>query len=305
MKKQLFSLLLLVLLCLPMALQAVQKSFYFTTSDSVQLYVRIAGEGKPCLFIHGGPGSWTKYFYALGGDVVEQDMTMIYVDQRGCGRSSSSKSNDYSLNRMVQDFEELRQHMGHNKWLLMPHSFGGTIATEYAYAKPEHVSALIYINSTLNIEEAKQKSVNNGTRLMQMPVSEILKPGVSLTDAFNGTMTMLNQKDLMYKMMYRDKAMFQAMAAVMDTTLNWNFGSSVWNYPEYAQDFTKKSAAIKLPVLVFAGKHDYSIGPEHHKTFKFPKATYRYLDTGHCPYQEQPEQFRKYVKGFLAKLDHP
>jgi proline iminopeptidase len=303
MKKPLITLLLLALFFVPLVSSAVNKSFYFTTSDSVRLYIRMAGEGKPCLFIHGGPGSWTKYFYALGGDIVEQDMTMIYVDQRGCGRSSSPKNNDYSLARMVQDFEELREHLGYNKWLLMPHSFGGTIATEYAYSKPAHVSATIYINSTLNLEEAKQNSIHNAGRIMEVPVSDILKPGVSLTDAFNGVMYSLNQKDLMYKMMYRDKAQFQAMAAVMDTTLNWQFGSNVWSYKEYEQDFTLKSAAIKIPVLVFAGKYDYSVGLEHHKTFKFPNATYHYMDTGHCPYQEQPEQFRKHVQNFLAKLD--
>lgn len=303
MKKIPFTLLLLTMLLVPLASGAVHKNFYFTTSDSVQLYVRVAGEGRPCLFIHGGPGSWTKYFYALGGDVVEQDMTMVYVDQRGCGRSSSPRNNDYSLARVVQDFEELRAHLGYDKWLLMPHSFGGTIATEYAYTRPERVSATIYINSTLNLEEAKHNSISNAARIMGVPVSDILKPGVSLTDAFNGVMYSLNQKDLMYKMMYRDKSQFQAMAAVMDTTLNWHFGSNVWNYKEYEQDFTAKSASIKVPVLVFSGKYDYSVGPEHYKTFRFPNATYHQLETGHCPYQEQPEQFRQHIRGFLAKLE--
>ncbi|GAB3541588.1 hypothetical protein GCM10027443_41090 [Pontibacter brevis] len=286
-----------------MVSQAVQKSFFFTTSDSVQLYVRIAGEGKPCLFIHGGPGSWTKYFYALGGDVVEQDMTMIYVDQRGCGRSSSPKSNDYSLARMVQDFEELREHLGYKKWLLMPHSFGGTMATEYAFQHPKQVQGVIYVNSTLNLSSSLESYIKEGARFLQVPASDLRQPGAPVGQALGGVVQKLNEKDLMYKMMYRDKSMFQAMAAVMDTTLNWHFGSNVWNYPEYEQDFTQKTAAINVPVLVFAGKYDYSIGPEHHKTFKFPKATYHHLKTGHCPYQEQPEQFRKHIKGFLAKLN--
>jgi proline iminopeptidase len=56
--------------------------------------------------------------------VVEQDMTVIYAGQLGCSRSSSPKNNDYSLSRMVKDFEELRKHLGYNKWLLMPHFFG-------------------------------------------------------------------------------------------------------------------------------------------------------------------------------------
>ena len=41
---------------------ARDEHFMFTTSDSVQLYVRLAGQGKPCLFVHGGPGSTSYYF---------------------------------------------------------------------------------------------------------------------------------------------------------------------------------------------------------------------------------------------------
>ncbi|PRY14870.1 proline iminopeptidase [Pontibacter ummariensis] len=301
MKKALLSFLLLLLLAT--ATQAQQKHFYFTTSDSVQLYVRVAGQGKPCLFIHGGPGSWTKYFYALGGDVVEQDMTMIYVDQRGCGRSGSPANNDYSLARMVQDFEELREYMGYDKWILMPHSFGGTIATEYAYTQPTHVTATIYVNSTLNLNNSLESYIVEGARMLNVPASELRKPGTPVGEALGGVVGKLHEKDLMYKMMYPEKKMFEQMNAVMDTTLNWHFGSNVWNYKEYEQDFTVKSAQIKSPVLVFAGKYDYAIGPKHYKSFQFPNATYQVVDTGHCPYQEQPEEFRKHVRRFLAKLN--
>lgn len=285
------------------AVYAENKSFYFTTSDSVKLYVKVAGKGKPCVFIHGGPGSWTKYYYALGGNITEQDMTMIYVDQRGSGRSGGDAKTDYSLARVVKDLEEIRAYLGYEKWIVMPHSFGGTIATEYVYKHPERVVASIYVNTTLNLDYAKSNGITQAARILNMPESEFLKPGVSKTQAFGAVWNKLNEKELAYKMMYRDKAMFQEMAAVMDTSLNWHFGSNVWNYPEYEQNFTSKTKGITVPVLVFAGKYDYSIGPEHHKSFQFKKAIYKVMDTGHCPYQEQPENFRKHIRKFLAKLD--
>jgi proline iminopeptidase len=298
MKKALLALLLL----LSAAAHARQGSFYFTTSDSVKLYVRVAGAGKPCLFIHGGPGSWPKYYYALGGNLTEGDLTMIYVDQRGCGRSGGTAATDYSLARMVKDFEELRAYLGYAQWLLMPHSFGGTLATEYAYAHPDRILAAIYVNCTLNLKYAKDNSIAQGARILGRPALEFLKPGVSSTEAFGAVMQELNRRDLMYKMMYRDQAMFRAMTAVMDTTLNGHFGSNVWNYPEYEQNFTIKSAAVRVPVLVLAGKYDYSIGPDHHRAFRFPRATYRVMAAGHCPYQELPNQFRHYIRKFLARL---
>jgi proline iminopeptidase len=305
MKKLLtICLLVLVTLCTFTTTHAQQKSFYFTTSDSVTLFVRIAGSGQPCLFVHGGPGSWTKYYYALGGDISEQDMTMIYVDQRGCGRSGGDEKTDYSLARVVKDYEELRAYLGYQQWLLMPHSFGGIIATEYAYKHPRQVAGLIYVTSTLNLTAARQSYIEHGARILDVPAGDFLKPGVSATEAWGQVISELNAKDLMYQMMYSSKEGFEQMNAVMDTTLNWQFGSKVWSYPEYEQDFTQKTASIKAPVLVFSGAYDYAVGTEHYKSFKFPKATYKILRTGHCPYQEQPETFQQHIQTYLGSLKY-
>lgn len=62
-------------------------SLYIITSDSVRLFVKRSGSGYPVLFIHGGPGSNSYYFEKEGGEVFSKDVQLIYLDQRGCGRS--------------------------------------------------------------------------------------------------------------------------------------------------------------------------------------------------------------------------
>jgi proline iminopeptidase len=101
---------------------AQDSTFYFTTSDSTRLFVRIAGKGKPCVFVHGGPGS-TSYYYEVmpGAQMIEQKMRMIYFDQRGSGRSGSAKNGNYSLARMLKDMEELRTALQYRKWAVMGH----------------------------------------------------------------------------------------------------------------------------------------------------------------------------------------
>ncbi len=69
---------------------------------------------------------------------------MIYLDQRGSGRSASATDKNYSLERVVQDMEELRAHLKIEKWVVMAHSFGGIIATEYARKHPERISGLVW-----------------------------------------------------------------------------------------------------------------------------------------------------------------
>ena len=94
------------------------------------LYLRTAGTGEPCLFIHGGPGNTSHYFEPLpAAKILEKQLRMIYYDQRGGGRSASAKDSNYSIKRMEQDIEEIRNFLQIKKWSIIGHSFGGVIMT--------------------------------------------------------------------------------------------------------------------------------------------------------------------------------
>lgn len=72
--------------------------------DGVKLYVEQKGNGNVCMFIHGGPGAWFESFKELVGEKFENLFSMIYFDQRGCGRSEGNENTDYSLDRLVEEF---------------------------------------------------------------------------------------------------------------------------------------------------------------------------------------------------------
>ncbi len=117
---------LLALLIVSLApAQALVK--HIITSDSVDLFVTVKGKGTPCLYIHGGPGSGSWWLEKFSGQMLESKLQMIYLDQRGVGRSTSPKSGDFSFERMVKDFEEIRAALGIKRWLIMGHSFGGIL----------------------------------------------------------------------------------------------------------------------------------------------------------------------------------
>lgn len=46
-------------------------------SDSTELYVKVAGHGPVCLFVHGGPGQGTLSFEEMGGDSLEDFLTIL------------------------------------------------------------------------------------------------------------------------------------------------------------------------------------------------------------------------------------
>lgn len=98
---------------------------HILTSDGVDLYVTVKGAGTPCLYIHGGPGCGSHWLEKFSGAMLEKKYRMIYLDQRGAGRSTSPKDGNYSMDRMVRDFEEVRTVWGVEWWIMVGHSFRG------------------------------------------------------------------------------------------------------------------------------------------------------------------------------------
>jgi len=88
------------------------------------------------LFMVDLPGAWSKSFEDMRGNSLERKLRMVYFDQRGCGRSDTPVDKNYSLDRMVDDIEDIRRSSGVEKIYLLSHSFGGIIAVNYAKKYP-------------------------------------------------------------------------------------------------------------------------------------------------------------------------
>lgn len=116
--------------------------------DGQQIYWEECGnpEGKPAVFLHGGPGGgcWPgarRFFDPARYRVV-------LLDQRGCGRSlpHASESPDLSANttwHLVSDLERLREARGITRWLVFGGSWGSALALAYAETHPDRVSELV------------------------------------------------------------------------------------------------------------------------------------------------------------------
>lgn len=113
--------------------------------DGHSVYWEICGNpnGKPAVFLHGGPGSGCSPRHRQLFD--PERYQVLLFDQRGCGRSlpHASLENNTTWD-LVRDIEKLRQDvMGVDKWLVFGGSWGSTLALAYAQEHPAHVSELI------------------------------------------------------------------------------------------------------------------------------------------------------------------
>ncbi len=99
-------------------------------------------QGKPAVFLHGGPGGGCSTDNRRLFDPERYDVLLF--DQRGCGRSRPRLSLVANTTwHLIEDIERLRRFVGVERWLVLGGSWGSTLALAYAQTHPTRVSALI------------------------------------------------------------------------------------------------------------------------------------------------------------------
>ncbi len=114
-----------------------------------QVYYEVSGnpEGKPAVYLHGGPGGASSPDQRRVFDPTKY--RIVLFDQRGCGQSRPHASEpvaDLSANttwHIVADIEALRVHLGVDSWLVCGGSWGSALALAYAEKYPERVTELV------------------------------------------------------------------------------------------------------------------------------------------------------------------
>jgi proline iminopeptidase len=109
-----------------------------------ELYYEQCGNpnGKPVVFLHGGPGGGISPDYRRYFD--PKVYRVVLFDQRGSGKSTPHASIEENTTwDLVADIERLREHFGINQWQVFGGSWGSTLALAYAETHPDRVTELV------------------------------------------------------------------------------------------------------------------------------------------------------------------
>ncbi len=120
------------------------KTGVLDTGDGHQIYWELCGnpQGKPAVFLHGGPGSGCSPEHRRLFD--PQKYCVLLFDQRGCGRSTPHAALENNTTwHLVADIERLRTLLGVERWLVFGGSWGSTLALAYAQTHTARVAALV------------------------------------------------------------------------------------------------------------------------------------------------------------------
>ncbi len=281
-----------ILLLLGVALKAQEK--IILTSDSVSLYVNVKGNGPPCLYLHGGPGSGSYWLEKFFGEFLEDNFQMIYLDQRGVGRSTSPKDGNFSMDRMVRDFEEIREALGISQWLTLGHSFGGILQMGYWEKHPQNIIGMIMINCTVSMQDSFGKSwlqkAAEFTGTEYIPIQSASPD--SLMSRLMQVSNVLDEQGVRWKMTFVSPEDEQKINDTYNGFPNWNsdFGNAAMFIEDFWKDYRDLTQKVEVPVLFYYGTKDWPVGPEHYKGVKFPQMMLYKSNVMHFPFLEKPEE---------------
>ncbi|WP_336211656.1 alpha/beta fold hydrolase [Nonomuraea sp. LPB2021202275-12-8] len=271
----------------------------FSAPDGTQLGYRMIGDGDPVVCLPGGPAD-SVYLGDLGG--LSSRRRLILLDLRGTGRSATPEDTaSYRCDRLVDDVEALREHLGLPRMDLLAHSGGTNLATLYAARYPEKVSKLALVGPSTR---AVGIAITGETRreLAQLRRDEPWFPEAfaALTAIAEGTGS---DWEAISPFLYGrwDAAAQGHHAAGQPTNMEAValFGAEGAFHPETTR---ASLAACAAPVLLLAGECDLNSPPQSAAEFAklFPDATLVVQPgAGHYPWLDDADRFVATTAAFL------
>ncbi|MET7644628.1 alpha/beta hydrolase [Streptomyces sp. NPDC005426] len=272
----------------------------FSAPDGTRLAYRTYGDGDPLLCIPGGPAD-SRYLGDLGG--LSAHRRLIVLDLRGTGRSAVPEdAATYRCDRLVDDVEALRRHLGLSLTDLLGHSAGANIAVRYAARHPESVSRMALITPSaravgIDVTGAERRE------LAALRSGEPWFPAAfaALEAITRGTGADWAAVDPFFYGRWDEAAREHHAASRPDNPdAVAHFGA------EGAFDPAATRAALAVfgaPVLLLAGQVDLNSPPRSAAAFAglFPDATLVVQEgAGHYPWVDDAARFTETVSAFLG-----
>jgi proline iminopeptidase len=262
----------------------------------VELYHREVGAGVPCLVMHGGLGVDHTTLRA-GLDPLADVLRLVYYDHRGNGRSARPPVETIGFATLADDADALRGALGHERGVVVGHSFGGCVALTYALRHPERVRGLVLVGTWPRFDHLPALAAELERRRVGEDVVAAL---VAVPD---DPAAMAARERALAPI-----AFHRAPAANHERVFRevvWAPGAAARSrelMPTF--DVVARLGEIAAPTLVLTGRYDVYGSPSQAERIAagIPEAELVvFEESAHYPFVEEPDAFERVVRRWLAR----
>jgi pimeloyl-ACP methyl ester carboxylesterase len=283
--------------------------------NGVRLHYVSAGRGKLIMFVHGFPEFW----YEWEKQLIEfgREYQAVAPDMRGYNLSSKPADiENYHVNDIIDDLRALAEHLGHQKFIMVAHDWGGAIAWAAAMRHPDMIEKLVIINSPHPAVFAREL-LNNPDQQKASQYMLMLRSAeaerVLSENNFARLMDVLVQFGSKWEMSDETRLKYieaWSQPGALTGSLNYYRASPL--YPPTSKDdealiggilnLPREILAVKVPTLVIWGEEDQALltgnlsGLEEYIEDLTVK---RIPDGTHWVIHEQPELVNTFIRDFI------
>jgi len=252
--------------------------------------------GRPTLLVlHGGPGFDHTYFKPHLSHLADV-FQIVYLDQRGQGRSGRPPRETCTVEQMAADAAELCRVLNIEKPVVLGHSFGGFVALALALDHPHAVSRLILLDSAAHMDLDEALSIlaeRHGAEARA--VAEKFFAG----DASDTTVADFGR--LVFPAYVHPSRINVLMDALPRLSFDPGFCAYWFQHHRSTYDYREQLSTLRVPTLVVVGDYDWITPPSHSRALVAGIAGAELAvipNAGHQSFAERPEIFGAAVRRF-------
>lgn len=278
----------------------------FSAPDGTALAVHLSGSGAepPVVCLPGGPMRAGCYLGDLGGLGARRRIAVL--DLRGTGDSEEpADPATYRCDRQIEDVEALRKHLGLERFALLGHSAGASLAVRYAARYPQRLSRLALVAPSpraVGIEPTAEERQRIVARRADAPWFAAAAAAYASIAAKTATRADWAAVAPLYYGRWDDAA--RAHQAGEPGQRNGSAARIYNSAGAFEPEATRAAlGGVTAPVLVLAGELDWIAGPAVAVRFAglFPDGRAVVLPgAAHYPWLDDAPAFGSALDGFLA-----
>lgn len=260
---------------------------------------------KPTLIVlHGGPG-FSHTYLRPWLDPVGEVAQLVYVDQRGCGRSMRHTHEYYQLGIMADDIVLLCEQLGIEHPLVLGQSFGGFVALSIAQRHPAFASGLVLFDTspawTGGYDLDALERIVGGER------GKALREIAYKESTGQATEEELKRfEDEIMPLYWHQGFKPEYLGELYNTPpVNMDIATYMMGTLSKEYDLRPQLAAITVPALVLQGRYDWvtPMAGAEEMAQRIPNAQLHVFEhSGHMVFIEEPEELVSVLTQWIQSL---